>query len=278
MRGYTSFQILDNKHGRFGNQLFRIATMVGQALKNNCSFYVPSEWEHSQLFPNLPYFSKNEISLFLNKVHQETKFGYHQIPEPKGVTELVGYFQSSVFFDEYKNNIKKILEINSDVLKRNEKKINQSTKKLSIHVRWGDPYDRSVGGGHKGVETKHPTMTLNYYYNSLDFILSKTNIDEIIVFTDNEDTKEFIFGKFDHYRISTTYFDYNQNYIDDFVCQTMCDHFIIANSTFSWWSAYLSENNEKIVCCPKSNEWFGIDYKNLDTSTITPNDWFEIKQ
>jgi len=278
MKGYTNFQILNHREGRFGNQLFRIGTMIGQSLQNNCGFYIPTEWEHKNLFPNLPFYDKNQIEKNINKIHQELKFGFHEIPISDKIIELKGYFQSVNFFDEYRNIVKKYLSLNSDTVTKIKNNLNSESKKLSIHIRWGDPYDRSVGGGHKGIENKHPTMTLNYYYSSIEYILSKVNVDEIFLFTDNIDTKDFIFGKFEKFNIPIKYFDYNDDYIYDFICQYICDYFIIANSTFSFWSAYLSENINKIVCCPFSNEWFGVDYKNLDTSTITPLDWIKIKQ
>jgi len=52
-----------------------------------------------------------------------------------------------------------------------------------------------------------------------------------------------------------------------------CKHNIIANSSFSWWAAYLNNNHCKIVCYPE--KWFGSDIKN-DTSDMFPDDWTSI--
>ena len=49
--------------------------------------------------------------------------------------------------------------------------MSKDTIKLCVHVRWGDIYDRETGGGHKGFEKWHPTMSLNYYDNAISFVL-----------------------------------------------------------------------------------------------------------
>ena len=54
---------------------------------------------------------------------------------------------------------------------------------------------------------------------------------------------------------------------------SLCSHNVIANSTFSWWGAYLNNNLEKLVCYPE--EWFGPKAEN-DTSDLFPNDWNKI--
>ena len=53
---------------------------------------------------------------------------------------------------------------------------------------------------------------------------------------------------------------------------------ICANSTFSWWSSYLSSKPDKIICCSQPHEWFGPEYRHFDTSTLLPKDWININQ
>jgi hypothetical protein len=278
MKGFTTLQILDHRHGRLGNQLFRVATIIGQAIKNNSSFFVPSEWEHAKLFPNLPTRSSVKIKSNISLTHKESKFGIHNIPTSDKLVEIVGYFQSSLFFDDYEKKVLEYLVFDPTIIEKVNSKMNQNSKKLSIHIRWGDQYDRKFGGGHKGVEHRHPVLTLEYYQRSIEDILSKKSIDEICIFTDNEDTKEFIFGKFEKYQKPITYFDYSDDYISDFIAQSLCDHFIIANSTFSWWAAYLSKSTDKLVYCPYPDEWFGPDYQSFDTNALTPERWIKIRQ
>lgn len=279
MKGITNLQILNHREGRFGNQLFRIATLIGQSLDKNIDYFIPKEWEHCELFPNLKNtFLSEDIKKNINKKHQESKFGYHDIETSDKITEIIGYFQSHSFFSNHELTVKHDLELNPELVNEVKKKLNPKTVKVCIHIRWGDPYDRNVGGGHKGVENRHPVMTLSYYEKSLEYILNNRKIDELLIFTDNVDSKDFINEKFDKFEIPIVYFDYSDDYVSDFIAQSLCDHFIIANSTFSWWSSYLSSKPNKIICCPQPHEWFGPEYRHFDTSTLLPKDWININQ
>jgi hypothetical protein len=266
MKGITNLQILNHSEGRFGNQLFRVGTLIGQSIEKNTEYFIPSEWEHCDLFPNLKnVIPSNDIRSNIDNKHHETKFGIHQIEISDKITEIIGYYQSNDFFKNYELNLRNDLKINENYINNIKNKINPDTIKLCVHIRWGDPYDRIVGGGHKGVEDKHPIMTLNYYEKSIEYITQNRKIDEIYIFTDNTDTKEFILNKFDKYQLPITYFDYSEDFISDFITQYLCNHFVIANSTFSWWSSYLSNSDDKIVCSPQPHEWFGKEYSHLDT-------------
>jgi hypothetical protein len=279
MKGLTSFEILHHEKGRFGNQLFRIGTLIGESLKKNTEYFVPREWEHCSLFPNLKnVISVNEIKNQITSVHRESNFGFHNIPETNGILEIVGYYQSWKFFESYENEIRDSLSFPQELIEKASSRMSKDTTKLCVHIRWGDIYDRKTKGGHKGVENYHPVMTLQYYENAINFILSETKIDEILVFTDNVDTKEFIEGKFEKFGIKVVYFDYSDDFINDFISQILCDHFIIANSTFSWWSSFLSKNENKIICCPKEEDWFGPSYTHMDRSTLLPLNWKRIPQ
>jgi hypothetical protein len=279
MKGLTSLEILHHEKGRFGNQLFRIGTIIGESLKNGVEYFVPSEWEHCKLFPNLKNkISINEIKPKITSSHNESKFGYHTIPKTDGILEIKGFYQSWKFFETFENDIKASLKFKDEYIDKASSRMTNNSVKLCVHIRWGDIYDRKTNGGHKGVENYHPVMTLKYYENAISYILSETKIDEILVFTDNTDTKEFIKGKFEKFGVEIIYFDYSDDFITDFISQMICNHFIIANSTFSWWSSFLSKNETKIVCCPKENDWFGPSYKHYDTSTLLPLNWVRIPQ
>jgi hypothetical protein len=279
MKGLTSLEILHHQKGRFGNQLFRIGTIIGESLKRNSEYFIPSEWEHSKLFPNLKnVISSHDINQQITSTHREPTFAYHNIPDTSGILKIEGYFQSWKFFEGYDDKIRESLSFSDDLIEKASSRMSKDTIKLCLHVRWGDIYDRKTNGGHKGVENYHPVMTLQYYENALNYVLSETKIDEILVFTDNTDTKEFIEGKFEKFGVKVVYFDYSDDFINDFISQSLCNHFIIANSTFSWWSSFLSKGKDKIVCCPKEEDWFGPSYSHMDRSTLLPLNWKRIPQ
>lgn len=279
MKGLTSLEILSHQKGRFGNQLFRVGTIIGESLKRGVEYYIPNEWEHSEKFPNLKNIKPtNEIRKEVTLSHREPGFSYHNIPDTDGIVEIFGYFQSWKFFEGFENEIKNLLTFSDELIEKSSSRMSKDTIKLCVHIRWGDIYDRKNNGGHKGIENYHPVMTLEYYESALKFVLSQTKIDEILVFTDNTDTKEFIEGKFEKFGVNVVYFDYSDDFVNDFISQSLCDHFIIANSTFSWWSSFLSKNENKIICCPKEEDWFGSSYSYMDRSTLLPINWKRMPQ
>ena len=279
MIGLTNTEILNHEKGRFGNQLFRIGAVVGESMKRNVEYYIPKEWEHCDLFPNLKNkISVNDIKHNVSSTHQEPSFVYHNIPNNSGLLEINGFFQSWKYLEGFEDEVIEELSFSKERIDKALSKMSKDIIKLCVHVRWGDIYDRETGGGHKGFEKWHPTMSLNYYDNAISFVLNETKIDEILIFTDNTDTKDFIFGKFEKFGVKVVYFDYDSDYITDFVSQSLCQHFVIANSTFSWWSSFLSKNKNKIVCCPKEEDWFGSAYTQHDRSTLLPITWKRINQ
>jgi Glycosyl transferase family 11 len=279
MKGLTNLEILNNEKGRFGNQLFRVATIIGESLKKNCDYYIPNNWEYAKLFPNLKnVIPLKEITSQITSHYTQPNFGFDHIPNTSGILNINGYFQSWKFFEGFENEIISSFTFSNELVEKALVKLSKDTVKICVHLRWGDVYDRLVGGGYKENQDKYTIMSLHYYEEAIKYILTETKVDEILVFTDNKDTKEFITGNFEKFGVKVLYFDYSDDFVTDFICQSLCDHFIIANSTFSWWSSFLSKSENKIVCCPKEDEWFGPSYKHLNTSNLLPINWKKISQ
>ena len=114
-------------------------------------------------------------------------------------------------------------------------------------------------------------MGINYYLNSLNYLKSITNSNfKIFVFSDDikwcENNLKF---EFETEFVNHTYKGYKfSSYL--YLMQT-CKYFIIPNSSFAWWAAYLSNYTDKIVIAPKN--WFNND---IDTSDLIPNSWVRI--
>ena len=110
-----------------------------------------------------------------------------------------------------------------------------------------------------------------YYLRGIDYISKKTPIEKIYVFSDDANwCKENI------------KFEFPTMYVDDeyagmkgeghMYLMSKCRNFVIANSSFSWWGAWLSSYENKIVVCPK--QWFGD--VSIDTNDLIPEDWKRI--
>ena len=156
---------------------------------------------------------------------------------------LDGLWQSEKYFKDVENTIRNDLQMSTPKDKLNLSiaeriKIKQS---VAVHIRWFD----------QNADTSNANVQSNYYQEALDKMENSLDKPYYFIFSDNpEKAKELIKlpdGRFEFISHNST----PENAIWDFWLMKQCKHFIIANSTFSWWTAWLSDNNEKIVIYPK---------------------------
>lgn len=142
------------------------------------------------------------------------------------------------------------------------------TNSVSIHVRRGDYYNNeSAFKIHGNITTK------KYYENALEFIKEKVKNPVFFVFSDEfEWVKKnlYFFSNYGEVHI----IDWNKGFDSYIDLQLMsnCKHNIIANSSFSWWAAWLNKNKNKIVISPK--KW--VNNINENKIDIIPNNWIKI--
>jgi hypothetical protein len=150
---------------------------------------------------------------------------------------------------------------------------NYFTKKtIAVHFRIGD---------YIGLQFNHPILRPSYYVNALkhyESILGESIYDyDILYFCQRGD--KYIVDKYIE-EINETK---NYNFVkvsddmedwEQLLLMSSCDNFIIANSTFSWYGAYFSENKNKIITYPSI--WFGEGLKHLNIDNICPTEWNEI--
>lgn len=274
----TSLQIADDSYGRFGNQLFRIGTVIGTAKKNNLVYKIPETWKYRHFFE-----SDKEIDLWVDihklrcEPYNEAKFAFQDIILNRNLAypiDLRGYYQSEKYFEHCRDEVGRFLTIKKEY----EQSLNHDGV-CSIHVRHGDSFDRYHGSGHILCQDRHPIMTKQYYRNAIDYLMShNNNIDRFIVYYDHEATKLWLIENEVFKSIPDIEFYDIRDPITTFISMSSCSHNIIANSTFSWWAAWLNKNPDKIIISPKFNNWFGKTYDCHDTSTIIPNTWIQVEQ
>ena len=257
--------------GGLGNMLFQIAATKSFSidLGVECSF--PNIQQHLEYLNNEKTYNPNlKYSFDYNQIFKKLKtekpknnkiikfpFHYHNIKIPKEEIIVDGFFQSEKYF---KHNRDKILdyidftEISKIVKSKYGKILNGKT--TSIHIRRGD-YVRHPN--------HHPTQSIEYYNKSVDMLKDKT--DQFLVFSDDINwCKENI--KLENSIYINDEKDYNELYL-----MSLCDNNIIANSSFSWWGAWLNRNKNKVVIGPK--KWFGSSI-NHKTSDILLDEWIKI--
>ena len=185
---------------------------------------------------------------------------------------LKGYFQTPKYFAENLNSILTTLKLREKKKVVKQKYFEPMNKKtVSLHFRLGDYLEK---------QEYHNVLSIRYYVTSIQNIIEKTGIDNLrIIFFFEEGDRERVnisisvlkkrFSNVEFTEIDTNIPDWEQ-----MLYMSSCDHNIIANSSFSWWGAYLNENTDKIVCCP--NTWFGPAMRHNDVSDMIPHDWNRI--
>jgi hypothetical protein len=180
---------------------------------------------------------------------------------------LIGYWQSEKYFETIQNNIRR--DFTFKPLSK-EADIALSTKisscnSVSMHFRRGDYISNPEALKY------HGTCSAEYYQSALKYIKEKVNEVEIFIFSDDiEWVKQNISFGTD----KVTFIENHsgaESYID-MQLMSLCKHNIIANSSFSWWGAWLNNNPDKLVVAPK--KWF-TDSK-IDTSDLIPQGWKRI--
>ena len=270
----TSTQIQGGRiTGGLGNQLFRIGAIIGTASKHGTNFVFP-KWEYSKYFKNEDLF--NAIDIHTKFRYHEQQFAFQYIPSYPDSVDLIGYFQSEKYFCHNQQEVRRVLIFKDDVINKVKDKLNIEENTCSVHIRHGDAFDRERGCGHIDCQDKHPIMTPSYYQQCFEIML-RNNVSKFYIFYDHEKTKEWIFKNIDLSHINHFFVDNLESDVEDFVAMSLCGNNIIANSTFSWWAAWLNKCENKIVCAPHSTQWFGPSYAHLDAGDVIPARWQMVK-
>lgn len=178
---------------------------------------------------------------------------------------LSGYWQTEKYFKDIATIIRKEFSLKDELTEETKKiaeLISASTNSVSLHFRRGDYLNPLA-------QVVVNTFTLDYYFDAIKSLEQKLGRLNLFIFSDEPEwTKENL--KFDH---STTFVSHNspQHAHEDMHLMSLCQHNIIANSSFSWWGAWLNNNPNKIVIAPK--DWVAID---RDTKDIYAENWIKI--
>jgi hypothetical protein len=261
-----------NLKGGLGNMLFQIAATKSIAIDNNTDCSFPNLESHIQYLnsektynPRLNY-GGEYMSLLknLNVLKPTTNklvtypFNYIQSPSFSEDVIIDGFFQSEKYFSHNRTEILNFIKPTPEIISIiNDKYGNVLKRKCtSIHVRRGD-YVRHPN--------HHPVQTLEYYNGAINTLKDKT--ETFIVFSDDIEWCKINLN-FDN----VIYIEGEKDYIELYL-MSLCDNNITSNSSFSWWGAWLNENENKTVIGP--NKWFGPAI-NHDTSDIIPETWIKM--
>lgn len=264
-------------HAGLGNQLFMIFTALSKSIDENKDFSIYPIFNNgfrgyyfTTLFKKLLFKVENKIEDIQQRNGYEEQV-YHYNPIPKDAVVLKGYFQSPKYFDHNKNKIIEMLELD-----KYQNRYKFDFDAIMVHFRFGDFTINQIN---------HVQLTPLYYINAIKHLLNivpdaKDKYKFIIFAEDGEEDlvddyieeikKEIEINFIKIYEIYPKSKDYQ-----DLMYMNSCKHFIIANSSFSWFGAYLSPNKDKKVLYP--NVWFGPSLKDQkNTKDLFPNNWIQI--
>ena len=228
--------------GRLGNHLFQISATIGLALENGDSFGFP-RWQYEGQFGLSGCFHDE---LPEGKDYYEPNFHYRPIPYEKNL-KLFGFYQSEKYFGSHRDEIRNLL-----TPRRMNPKLHGVA---SVQVRRGD---------YLLLSNKHPILPSSYYVGAVGYLMER-GISKFKVFSDD------LAWCREHFQSPPFEVAPDMSDIEQFESTLACEHHIMANSTFSWWSAWLDQNPDKIVIAPK--KWFGPGYAHFDTKDLIPEPW-----
>ena len=285
-------QVIINFCGRMANQMFQWA--FGRAYENKQG--ITPQFDDSEETLKLDCFNlKNNIELikkplwnkFLRKAilirslrNKVTKLKFNiptieennfcqfqpDLLDNKAPVYFKGFFQTEKYFVDLREQLLKDFELVIPLNQENKEILDKikSTESISVHFRRGD-YTK------KRVADKYGSCSVEYYKNATNLIAEKLDKKPtLFIFSDDINwVKENV--KFD---FDTVYVDVNTGKTGYFDLELMknCKHNVIANSSFSWWGAWLNNNPEKIVVAPKI--WMKVLDNDFD---IIPTSWIRIE-
>jgi hypothetical protein len=258
--------------GQLGNQMFQYAAIKGIATHKGYQFTIP---QHDaavkdslgntlriELFDVFDIKPDSVGFLLSDGIRQEQCFEFDEdlFDTCPDRVSIIGYFQSEKYFNGIADVIQKEFTFKKEYYDACEEVRPLLDDPISLHIRRGDFL---INSGN------HYNLSLSYYEKALQEF-DKTR--QVIIFSDDTEwcKTQDLFAD-DRFLVAET----GNSYID--LClMTLCSDYIIANSTFSWWGAWLSQNSNKIVIYP--DKWFGPNNSDKSTKDLFPEEWRMINE
>jgi hypothetical protein len=222
------------------------------------------------ILPYLKYKISNKVLTLYKRsyINEQQLVDYSNLLKIKSDCYLDGYWQSEEYFKNIRETLLKdfvikypIEECNKDVLERIRK-----SNSVSLHVRRGDYVSNPK------TNAKHGVLGLDYYDKAMEIIAKNISNPIYFVFSDDISWAE------KNLKSKNEVFFVNNNYdkdYEDLRLMRNCKNHIIANSSFSWWGAWLSQNPKKVIIAPK--QWFSKEEtKRTRFYGIVPKEWIKI--
>jgi hypothetical protein len=222
-------------------------------------------WQSSQSVRQI--LSRLKLSKFnSSKLVLEPNFNFWpEILNSPNPCYLDGYWQSEKYFIDFSALIRKDFTFKNELDSHNLElaSIINKTNSVSIHIRRGD-YVNNLK-----TNATHGLCSIDYYSTAFNYITERIESPYFFIFSDDiEWARKNISLNFPCQFISHNIG--SKSYVD-MQLMSLCKHNVIANSSFSWWGAWLNTNESKIVIAP--SKWFAVD---TDVSDLIPSNWVSL--
>jgi len=282
--------------GGLGNQMFQYAFGRSKSIKNKEPLSLDLSWYESHstkdtsrqylldkyninvdvaALPTLKSFN-TPIQKLIRKIIRRLSYKRDYIFQPGKLRSCSKYYEGNFPNERYFKNNSEVIRADfalknplsaaakeiADIIVKNG---GNRVESISVHIRRGDYVQNKYAAG------SHGTLDGQYYDNAHQYLAQKIEPEKIAYFVFSDDiqwARENVFID-----MNTTYVsnpdirDYEELYL-----MSICNHHIIANSTFSWWGAWLNPKPSKIVIAPK--QW--LKDTSYDTSDVCPPEWIRI--
>ncbi len=253
------------KLGQLGNQMFQYATVLGVAEGIGTSCCIPKHREvmddgignklRIELFDAFKINSKN-VGFLPALDKKETTFTYDDSfldLDPNQDTNLIGFFQTPKYFNHIKDMVKKEFTFRDEIVNECKEVLELFEDPIALHIRRGDYLINNAN---------HHNLTMEYYEQALKHFPKE---QQVVIFSDDPEwCHEQLLFVDDRFVVSEGNSSYHDLYL-----MTQCSDFIIANSTYSWWGAWLADRGKVIV----PHKWFGPNNSKNSLKDLYPEHW-----
>lgn len=211
--------------------------------------------------------ARRKLNIYKGSFIREPKFTYNDfVFHLQRPSYLKGFWQTEKYFKNIEGQIRNDFAFPAFEDDRNKQIVEkmQNTNSVSVHIRKGADYKK---------KSTIDTCGIDYYRKAIEYIRKHVEEPKFYVFSDNHQwVRENLTGfKFES-------IDWNptaglQNYLD-MQLMSSCKHNVIANSSYSWWGAWLNTNNKKVVVGPE--KWFSQGGPDFDSSDLIPESWVKL--
>ena len=249
--------------GRTGNMMFQIANALAKSIEYNRELIIPSKESSSDIYEKNLFRDLKFVDIDYSKIDNyktiNSPFHYTELDLPSDdyPTRYCGWYQSEKFFKKYSDIVIDAFSPTDEFIREayNDFEFLKNKNACAINVRRGDYLTQP---------TRHPVITKEYINESIKHL---PKCEKYIVLSDDMDWCK------NNIKINDVIFV--ENYWDwcGLWLMSLCNNFILSNSSFSWWGAYLSRDKNKKVISPST--WVGPDIVDI-MDDIWCEDWIKI--